>query len=114
PARGWAALLAPLTPRWLQSFDGPWHYYTAAIVVSPDGRTLYLSYDTSEIVAFEVATGKPRRTLYGHAGCVRSLTMAPDGRRLLSGSDDAFASLCDTPPARAANPRQHPLTPPPP
>jgi hypothetical protein len=86
------------------------HYYTAAIVVSPDGCTLYLSFDTSEIHAFEVATGKLRRTLYGHAGCVRSLAMASDGRRLLSGSDDAFALLWDTTLAGAAKPRKEPLT----
>ena len=108
--RGRAALLDPLTPRWLRSFASEWHYYTAAIAVSPDGRTLYVSFDTSEIVAFEVATGKARRTLYGHAGCVRSLAMAPDGRRLLSGSDDAFALLWDTTPAGAAKPRKEPLT----
>jgi WD40 repeat protein len=111
PSAGAAALLDPLTPCWVRSFgtlEG--HYYTAAIVVSPDGRTLYLSFDTSEILAFEVATGKLRRTLYGHAGCVRSLAMAPDGRRLLSGSDDAFALLWDTTPAGAAKPRKEPLT----
>src|SRR5262249_38247414 len=110
PSTGWAVLLDPLTPRWLQSFAGEWHYYTAAIAVSPDGRTLYLSSDTSEIRAFEVATGKQRRILYGHAGCVRTLAMAPDGRRLLSGSDDTFALLWDTTPAGAAKPRQEPLT----
>jgi hypothetical protein len=110
PSSAWAALLDPLTPRWLQSFDGPWHYYTAAIVVSPDGRTLYLSYDTSEIVAFEVATGQLRRTLYGHAGCVRSLAMAQDGRRLLSCSDDMFGLVWDTTLAGAAKPRKEPLT----
>jgi hypothetical protein len=110
PSSAWAALLDPLNPRWLQSFDGPWHYYTAAIVVSPDGRTLYLSYDTSEIVAFEVATGKLRRMFYGHAGCVRSLAMARDGRRLLSGSDDTFGLLWDTTLAGAAKPRKEPLT----
>jgi hypothetical protein len=110
PSTGWAALLDPLSPRWLQSFAGEWHYYTAAIAPSPDGRTLYLSSDTSEIRAFEVATGKQRRILYGHAGCVRSLAMAPDGRRLLSGSDDAFALLWDTTPAGAAKPRKEPLT----
>jgi len=48
--------------------------------------------------------------LYGHAGCVRSLAMAPDGRRLLSGSDDDFALLWDTTPAAAAKPRKEPLT----
>jgi hypothetical protein len=57
-----------------------------------------------------VATGKPRRTIYGHAGCVRSLAMARNGRRLLSGSDDAFALLWDTTPAGAAQPRKEPLT----
>jgi hypothetical protein len=36
--------------------------------------------------------------------------MAPDGRRLLSGSDDAFALLWDTTPAGAAKPRKEPLT----
>src|SRR5262249_23881381 len=110
PSTGWAGLLDPLTPRWLQSFAGEWHYYTAAIAVSPDGRTLYLSSDTSEIRAFEVATGKQRRILYGHASCVRSLAMAPDGRRLLSGSDDTFAVLWDTTLAGAAKPRKEPLT----
>jgi RNA polymerase sigma factor (sigma-70 family) len=110
PSTGWAALLDPLTPHWLQSFAGEWHYYTAAIAVSPDGRTLYLSSDSSEIRAFEVATGKQRRILYGHAGCVRTLAMTPDGRRLLSGSDDAFAMLWDTTPAGAAKPRKEPLT----
>jgi hypothetical protein len=110
PSGGGAALLDPLTPRWVRSFPSRWYYYTAAIAVSPDGRTLYVSGDSSEIVAFEVATGKPRRTIHGHAGCVRSLAMAPDGRRLLSGSDDAFALLWDTTPAGAAKPRKEPLT----
>jgi RNA polymerase sigma factor (sigma-70 family) len=110
PSTGWAALLDPLTPRWLQSFDGGWHYYTTSIVVSPDGRTLYLASDTSEIRAFEVATGKLRRMLYGHASCTRSLAMAADGRRLLSGSDDAFALVWDTTLAGAAKPRKEPLT----
>jgi WD40 repeat protein len=110
PSTGWAALLDPLTPRWLQSFAGAWHYYTTAIVVSPDGRTLYLSNDTSAIVAYEVATGKQRRTLSGHAECVRTLAMAQDGRRLLSGSDDDFGFLWDTTLAGAAKPRKEPLT----
>src|SRR5262249_46362477 len=103
PSEGKAALMDPRTPRWLRSFVArAGAYYTAAIALSPDGRTLYVSVDTPEIVAFEVATGQPRRTIPGHAGCVRSLAMTPDGRRLLSGSDDAFALLWDTTPAGAA------------
>jgi hypothetical protein len=110
PSAGGAALLDPLTPRWVRSFASMSYYYTAAIAVSPDGRTLYVSFDTNFIAAFEVATGKLRRTLDGHAGCVRSLAMAADGRRLLSGSDDAFGLLWDTTPAGAAKPRKEPLT----
>jgi hypothetical protein len=110
PSEGGAALLDPLTPRWVRSFASMSYYYTAAIAVSPDGRTLYVSFDTDFIAAFEVATGKLRRTLHGHAGCVRSLAMAPDGRRLLSGSDDDFTFLWDTTPAGAAKPRKEPLT----
>ena len=36
--------------------------------------------------------------------------MAPDGRRLLSVSDDEFGFLWDTTPAGAAKPRKEPLT----
>jgi WD40 repeat protein len=110
PSDGGAALLDPLTPRWVRSFASMSYYYTAAIAISPDGRTLYVSFDTNVIAAFEVATGKLRRTLDGHAGCVRSLAVSADGRRLLSGSDDAWALLWDTTPAGAAKPRKEPLT----
>lgn len=110
PSQGGAALLDPLTPRWVQSFASMSYYYTAAIAISPDGRTLYVSFDTNFIAAFEVATGQLRRTLNGHAGCVRSLAMASDGRRLLTGSDDGFALLWDTTLAGAARPRKEPLT----
>jgi WD40 repeat protein len=109
PFQGEAALLDPPTPRWLRSFPGD-HQSTGGTVLSPDGRTLYVSFDTYEIVAFEMATGKPRRTLSGHTGFVGALALAPDGRRLLSGSNDASALLWDTTLAGAAKPRKEPLT----
>src|SRR5205823_7913363 len=63
-----------------------------------------------EVVAFEVATGQPRRNLYGHGGFVGSLAMTPDGRRLIAGCNDASAYLWDATPAGAAKPRKEPLT----
>jgi WD40 domain-containing protein len=57
-----------------------------------------------------MATGKPRRTLSGHGGFVGSLAMAPDGRRLLAGCNDASAWLWDTALAGAAKPLKELLT----
>jgi WD40 repeat protein len=107
---GEVALLEPETPRWVRSFTSSGRQYTMATVVSPDGRTLYVAFDSYEVVAFEVATGQPRRYLYGLGGFVGSLAMAPDGRRLLAGCYDASAYLWDTTLVGAAKPRKEPLT----
>jgi RNA polymerase sigma factor (sigma-70 family) len=109
PFQGEVALLDPVTPRWVRSLTSSGRQYTVATVVSPDGRTLYVSFDTCEIVAFEVATGKPRRNLYGHGDFVGSLAMGPDGRRLIAGCHDASAYLWDVTLAGAAKPRKEPL-----
>ncbi len=50
-----------------------------------------MSYNTGDIVAYEVATGRPRRTLTGHRGYVGGLAASADGRRLISGSHDSTA-----------------------
>jgi WD40 repeat protein len=66
------------------------------IAVSPDGRTLAwggMKRDPS-IFLLDVATGRQRR-LVGHDDRVLSLTFSPDGRALLSGSDDGTAILWD-------------------
>jgi RNA polymerase sigma factor (sigma-70 family) len=110
PFQGEIGLLDPLTPRWLRSFAGDGHKYAMATVVSPDGRTLYVSFNTCEVTAFEVATGQARRSFSGHANFVGSLAMAPDGRRLLASSYDASAWLWDVTLAGAAKPRKEPLT----
>jgi hypothetical protein len=81
-----------------------------ATVVSPDGRTVYVSFDNCEVVGFEVATGQPRRTFSGHGHWVGSLAMAPDGQRLLGASYDHSAWLWDVTPAGFAKPRKEPLT----
>jgi hypothetical protein len=108
-------LLDPLAARWLRSFTPPpttpgvTVRYTGTTVLSPDGRTLYVSYNTGDIVGFEAATGQPRRTLSGHRGFVAALACSPDGRRLLSGGQDGTALVWDVTLAGAAKPRKEPL-----
>src|SRR5262249_48583536 len=109
-------LLDPVAARWLRSFIAPPPTpgaiirYTGTTLLSPDGRTLYVSYNTGEIVGFEVATGQPRRTLVGHRGYVGALGVRPDGQRLISGGHDTTALLWDITLAGAAKPSKEPLT----
>jgi WD40 repeat protein len=114
--KGEMNLLDPVAARWVRSFTPPpptpgvTHRYTGTTLLSPDGRTLYVSYNSGEIVGFEVATGQPRRTLTGHRGYVAALSLTPDGRRLLSGGHEGSALLWDVTLAGAAKPRTEALT----
>jgi hypothetical protein len=69
-----------------------------------------VSYNTGDIVAFEVATGQPRRTLSGHRGYVPALGFGSDGRRLISGSAEGAALVWDVTLAGAARRLMGPLT----
>lgn len=109
-------LLDPLAARWIRSFTPPpptpgvQIRYTGATVLAPDGRTLYVSYNTGAIVGFEVATGQPRRTLPGHRGYVSALECSPDGRRLISSGKDGTALVWDVTLTGAAKPRKDSLS----
>jgi WD40 repeat protein len=70
--------------------------YSLATVVSPDSRTLYVSYDTGEIIAYDITTGKSKRTFTGHRGFVCALEINTDGKRLISGGRDGLAIVWDT------------------
>ena len=63
--------------------------------VARTGRTLCVSHNTGDIVAFEMATGKPRRTLTGHRGYIGGLAFGADGRRVISGGHDCTALVWD-------------------
>jgi hypothetical protein len=108
-------LLDPVAARWVRTFTPPpptpgaTHRYTGATLLSPDGRTLYVSYNTGEIVGFEVATGQPRRTLAGERGYVGALALTRDGRRLLSGGRAGSALVWDVTLAGAARSRPEAL-----
>jgi RNA polymerase sigma factor (sigma-70 family) len=115
--QGQIALLDPVTARWVRSFArrplparGDGMLYPGATLLSPDGRTLYVSYSFGDIVCYEVTTGQPRRVLTGHRDYIGALGLSPDGRRLISGGRDASALIWDVTAAGATKPRKEPLT----
>jgi RNA polymerase sigma factor (sigma-70 family) len=68
--------------------------------LSPDGKTLATaSYDHAAIRLWEVATGRERLRLAGHADGAQCLAFTPDGRRLVSGGIDTTVMVWDLNPA---------------
>jgi WD40 repeat protein len=108
-------LLDPIAGRRVRGFEVPpppsgiIHRYSGAATLSPDGRTFYAAYNTGEIIGFEVATGKPRRTLAGHRNYIGGLAFTADGRRMVSGGHDGTALVWDVTLAGATT-RREPLT----
>jgi WD40 repeat protein len=70
-----------------------WAY---SAVFSKDDKSLYVAYHGGHLEVFDVATGKPTRSLEGHRGVphgVRGLAISPDGKFLLSAGSDGRALL---------------------
>jgi WD40 repeat protein len=78
---------------WVQFPEIPLHLPTD-LKFSPDGRTLAVaSYDSPEIVLWDVPSGHKRLTLSGHATHVMRIAFSPDGHALAS----AAAPMIDSP-----------------
>lgn len=62
---------------------------------SPDGKYIASGALDGIINIFDVAQGKIKHTLEGHAMPIRSLCFSPDSQLLLTASDDGHMKLYD-------------------
>ncbi len=63
---------------------------------SPDGRQVLLANSSETVVRlYDAATGQQVQSFPGHTGEVNCAAFRPDGRQLLTGSDDGTARLWD-------------------
>lgn len=77
----------------------------SVLIVDPSGpvnsfvylndKTLAILNGKGDIVLWDVATAKKQGTLNGPAHKVNSMTVTPDGKTLISGSDDQTIKLWD-------------------
>lgn len=70
--------------------------YVSVVVLSPDGRRIFMGYFHGEQGVWDVETGKQIQHFDQHdAGSVFAADFSPDGRQLLTSSDGPWASLWD-------------------
>jgi hypothetical protein len=67
----------------------------APIAFSPSSKQFAAADANRDIYVWELATGSKVRTFQGHRKAVTSLAFSPDGKTLLSGSEDATLLLWD-------------------
>src|SRR5262249_51142016 len=76
--------------RWRLGYDG-----RRLLTFSPDGSLPAAAGVYDSIHLWSVATGREVDTLQGPGGKVLSLAFSPDGRRLITGSEDTTALVWD-------------------
>jgi WD40 repeat protein len=73
-----------------------------ALAISPDGTYLASAGGDGAVRIWEVATGRVRAVLGGHAGPVRELAISPDGTYLASAGEDGVVRIWEVATGRAS------------
>lgn len=67
----------------------------AALVLTPDGKTLVSVANDHSVRLWDAATGAPRKTLDGHTAWVGSAVVTPDGAKLVTAGGDNVIRVWD-------------------
>jgi RNA polymerase sigma factor (sigma-70 family) len=92
PVRTWDLASGKEIHRWPTDFGLA---YPAAIVPSPDNKTLALLFQRPSVVLADAVTGKEVRRLEAHSPYPSGAIFLPDGRRLLTWGADARVRVWD-------------------
>ncbi|MBA4066881.1 MAG: hypothetical protein C0501_24875 [Isosphaera sp.] len=100
--RGATAVVDFVTGKKVRDLDLGGRRPAAAPVVGPDGKTVAVAVEgpfgptpSSPVLLADVTTGKVTRTLEGATGRVTVVAFAPDGKTLVTGSNDTTALVWD-------------------
>ena len=77
------------------SVNTPANPASTAVAVDPDWKRLAIAFAGLGIVLYDTASGKEIARLADHADRISSLVFSPDGKQLVSTSDDHTARLWD-------------------
>jgi WD domain, G-beta repeat len=75
-------------------FASAWVPGANALALAADGRTFAVAFG-GVVELWDVLARRPMRQLRGHGAPVRAIAFSPDGRTLVSGSDDGSAIIWD-------------------
>jgi WD40 repeat protein/beta-lactamase regulating signal transducer with metallopeptidase domain len=66
------------------------------LALSPDGKMLAVAgSEAGKVIVYDLAAGKPRGSLGGHASAVTAVLFSPDGATLVSGGSDGTLKVWD-------------------
>jgi len=76
-------------------FEDDRNFAIRAVAFRPGGRHLAIGGEGEAIVILDLSTGKVIRRLKGHCDTITGLSWLPDGKRLISSSEDGSALVWD-------------------